>query len=267
LVSVFCFGKEGGGWRPAHPKNPTPCAREPLPDLAPCPNQPNMPRKNSLILPLRPSSDQTFKTPPPQNRPAPPSPPKKPPPGSYGLDLLLLSIDEGISGYRDDSLATVKRNEKTYGGGRIVLPCSKRMGAGTPKLHSQRRPAMFKAQKLPKRAPARQKDGTQARSSNLPTPKTRQTPQKTCKPSNSINLQFTTTLQHKGIDAAPQTCIAPNPNKPNKPQQTPTNPDKLQQTHQTPTKPPPKPPRPKRHPPDRPLLPPTNKTSTKKASP
>jgi cytoplasmic tRNA 2-thiolation protein 1 len=33
----------------------------------------------------------------------------------YGLDLLLLSIDEGISGYRDDSLDTVKRNEATYG--------------------------------------------------------------------------------------------------------------------------------------------------------
>ena len=29
----------------------------------------------------------------------------------YGLVLLLLSIDEGISGYRDDSLETVKRNE------------------------------------------------------------------------------------------------------------------------------------------------------------
>jgi cytoplasmic tRNA 2-thiolation protein 1 len=34
---------------------------------------------------------------------------------SYGLDLFLLSIDEGISGYRDDSLETVKRNEQTYG--------------------------------------------------------------------------------------------------------------------------------------------------------
>lgn len=26
---------------------------------------------------------------------------------SYGLDLFLLSIDEGIAGYRDDSLDTV----------------------------------------------------------------------------------------------------------------------------------------------------------------
>jgi cytoplasmic tRNA 2-thiolation protein 1 len=34
---------------------------------------------------------------------------------SYGLDLFLLSIDEGITGYRDDSLETVKRNEETYG--------------------------------------------------------------------------------------------------------------------------------------------------------
>ncbi|KAH7443386.1 hypothetical protein KP509_02G032000 [Ceratopteris richardii] len=33
----------------------------------------------------------------------------------YGLDVFLLSIDEGISGYRDDSLETVKRNEKQYG--------------------------------------------------------------------------------------------------------------------------------------------------------
>ncbi|MCJ1328772.1 nucleotidyltransferase [Thelotrema lepadinum] len=33
---------------------------------------------------------------------------------SYGLDLVLLSIDEGIKGYRDDSLETVKRNSKQY---------------------------------------------------------------------------------------------------------------------------------------------------------
>jgi tRNA(Ile)-lysidine synthase TilS/MesJ len=31
--------------------------------------------------------------------------------GRYGLELFLLSIDEGIAGYRDDSLETVKRNE------------------------------------------------------------------------------------------------------------------------------------------------------------
>ena len=28
----------------------------------------------------------------------------------YGLDLNLLSVDEGIIGYRDDSLETVKKN-------------------------------------------------------------------------------------------------------------------------------------------------------------
>jgi cytoplasmic tRNA 2-thiolation protein 1 len=28
----------------------------------------------------------------------------------YGLELLLLAVDEGIKGYRDDSLATVARN-------------------------------------------------------------------------------------------------------------------------------------------------------------
>ncbi|KAL2868851.1 putative PP-loop ATPase superfamily protein [Aspergillus lucknowensis] len=33
----------------------------------------------------------------------------------YGLDLCLLSIDEGIKGYRDDSLETVKRNSRQYG--------------------------------------------------------------------------------------------------------------------------------------------------------
>jgi len=32
----------------------------------------------------------------------------------YGLELQLLSIDEGIRGYRDDSLATVKRNAESY---------------------------------------------------------------------------------------------------------------------------------------------------------
>ncbi|KAK5645565.1 hypothetical protein RI129_006865 [Pyrocoelia pectoralis] len=33
----------------------------------------------------------------------------------YGLKLVLLSIDEGITGYRDDSLDTVKRNRDDYG--------------------------------------------------------------------------------------------------------------------------------------------------------
>ncbi|KRX09620.1 hypothetical protein PPERSA_09290 [Pseudocohnilembus persalinus] len=33
---------------------------------------------------------------------------------NYGLDLFLLSIDEGIKGYRDDSLETVKDNQQTY---------------------------------------------------------------------------------------------------------------------------------------------------------
>ena len=33
---------------------------------------------------------------------------------NYGLDLELLSVDEGIIGYRDDSLETVKKNKETY---------------------------------------------------------------------------------------------------------------------------------------------------------
>lgn len=32
----------------------------------------------------------------------------------YGLNLVLLSIDEGITGYRDDSLNTVKQNKDDY---------------------------------------------------------------------------------------------------------------------------------------------------------
>mgnify|MGYP005984787899 CR=1 FL=1 len=32
----------------------------------------------------------------------------------YKLDLTLLSIDEGITGYRDDSLETVKQNRDDY---------------------------------------------------------------------------------------------------------------------------------------------------------
>ncbi len=46
-------------------------------------------------------------------------------PCSYGLDLFLLSIDEGISGYRDDSLETVKRNEQTYGIPLKVCGCTR----------------------------------------------------------------------------------------------------------------------------------------------
>lgn len=33
---------------------------------------------------------------------------------NYGLELMLLSVDEGITGYRDDSLETVKRNQQQY---------------------------------------------------------------------------------------------------------------------------------------------------------
>lgn len=39
----------------------------------------------------------------------------------YGLELVLLSIDEGITGYRDDSLETVKRNCVQYGMALTVL--------------------------------------------------------------------------------------------------------------------------------------------------
>ena len=45
----------------------------------------------------------------------------------YNWDLFLLSVDEGISGYRDDSLETVKRNEQQ------VSLCP------TPRSHNTRR--------------------------------------------------------------------------------------------------------------------------------
>lgn len=32
----------------------------------------------------------------------------------YGLNLYLVSVDEGIKGYRDDSIETVKQNQKDY---------------------------------------------------------------------------------------------------------------------------------------------------------
>ena len=39
----------------------------------------------------------------------------------YGISLVLLSIDEGITGYRDDSLEAVHRHSKQYGMNVTVL--------------------------------------------------------------------------------------------------------------------------------------------------
>uniref|UniRef100_A0A1I7VDY5 Cytoplasmic tRNA 2-thiolation protein 1 n=1 Tax=Loa loa TaxID=7209 RepID=A0A1I7VDY5_LOALO len=39
----------------------------------------------------------------------------------YGLDIILLSIDEGITGYRDDSLKAVERNRNEYGLPLIIM--------------------------------------------------------------------------------------------------------------------------------------------------
>ncbi|GAA5959619.1 hypothetical protein JCM21900_002957 [Sporobolomyces salmonicolor] len=49
----------------------------------------------------------------------------------YGLDLCLLSIDEGISGYRDASLDTVKRNAEQYGLPLKILSYSELYGGWT----------------------------------------------------------------------------------------------------------------------------------------
>ncbi|KAJ4295472.1 cytosolic thiouridylase subunit Ctu1 [Kalmusia sp. IMI 367209] len=46
----------------------------------------------------------------------------------YGLELILLSIDEGIKGYRDDSLETVKRNAEQYGMELCILGYSELYG-------------------------------------------------------------------------------------------------------------------------------------------
>ena len=55
----------------------------------------------------------------------------------YGLDLFLLSIDEGITGYRDDSLETVKSNEKTYGIPLTILSYEELYGWTMDKIVSQ----------------------------------------------------------------------------------------------------------------------------------
>jgi len=47
---------------------------------------------------------------------------------SYGLKLLLLSIDEGISGYRDDSLQAVERHSVQFRLPLVVLPYSALFG-------------------------------------------------------------------------------------------------------------------------------------------
>ncbi|GAA5996071.1 Ncs6p [Rhodotorula paludigena] len=49
----------------------------------------------------------------------------------YGLDLCLLSIDEGISGYRDASLDTVKRNAEQYNLPLKILSYSELYGGWT----------------------------------------------------------------------------------------------------------------------------------------
>lgn len=41
---------------------------------------------------------------------------------NYGLNLVLLSVDEGITGYRDDSLETVKRNQVSLVGVDEIIP-------------------------------------------------------------------------------------------------------------------------------------------------
>lgn len=43
---------------------------------------------------------------------------------SYGVEFVLLSIDEGIKGYRDDSLETVKRNAVQYGMELVIVSYS-----------------------------------------------------------------------------------------------------------------------------------------------
>ncbi|KAJ3287986.1 nucleotidyltransferase [Rhizoclosmatium sp. JEL0117] len=55
----------------------------------------------------------------------------------YGLDLCLLSIDEGIKGYRDDSLETVKRNQLQYNLPLLVLSYEELYGWSMDKIVAQ----------------------------------------------------------------------------------------------------------------------------------
>ncbi len=41
----------------------------------------------------------------------------------YGIDIILLSVDEGIAGYRDDSLETVKQNQRDYALPLTIVSC------------------------------------------------------------------------------------------------------------------------------------------------
>ncbi|KAJ3026301.1 UNVERIFIED_CONTAM: nucleotidyltransferase [Siphonaria sp. JEL0065] len=55
----------------------------------------------------------------------------------YGLDLVLLSIDEGIAGYRDDSLETVKRNQMQYGLPLLIVSYEELYGWSMDKIVAQ----------------------------------------------------------------------------------------------------------------------------------
>ncbi|CAD6578806.1 MAG: nucleotidyltransferase [Tremellales sp. Tagirdzhanova-0007] len=55
----------------------------------------------------------------------------------YELDLFLLSIDEGITGYRDDSLETVKQNQVEYGLPLKILSYSELYGWTMDKIVEQ----------------------------------------------------------------------------------------------------------------------------------
>ncbi|KAI8621654.1 hypothetical protein BC830DRAFT_1058037 [Chytriomyces sp. MP71] len=55
----------------------------------------------------------------------------------YGLDLFLLSIDEGIVGYRDDSLETVRRNQQQYGLPLLILSYEELYGWSMDKIVKQ----------------------------------------------------------------------------------------------------------------------------------
>ncbi|KAI9329278.1 hypothetical protein BDR26DRAFT_1011836 [Obelidium mucronatum] len=55
----------------------------------------------------------------------------------YGLDLCLLSIDEGIAGYRDDSLETVKRNQQQYSLPLLIVSYEELYGWSMDKIVAQ----------------------------------------------------------------------------------------------------------------------------------
>eukprot|EP00767_Chilomastix_cuspidata_P006548 gnl/Chilomastix_cuspidata/695.p1 GENE.gnl/Chilomastix_cuspidata/695~~gnl/Chilomastix_cuspidata/695.p1 ORF type:complete len:322 (-),score=59.92 gnl/Chilomastix_cuspidata/695:18-983(-) len=56
---------------------------------------------------------------------------------SYPVTLVMLAVDEGIAGYRDESLASVYRNQKRYGHPLSIIPFTKIVGCTLDTIAAQ----------------------------------------------------------------------------------------------------------------------------------